>query len=84
MRANPNIKKLYDQCESTEHFWCNIMHFNPNIAKIALRKILPYATTVMVERGFSGMNDLKTSDPHTTSDYGTRDTRMSFRSQATF
>ena len=62
MRANPDIKKLYDQCESTEHFWCNIMHFNPNIAKIALRKILPFATTVIVERGFIRMIGLKTNN----------------------
>ena len=62
MRAKPEIKKLYDQRESTEQFWCNMMHSYPNIAKVALRKILPYATTVMVERGFSGLNDLKTNN----------------------
>ena len=46
--------------QSLNKFWCGMLALYPNVAKLALKVLLPFATTYLCESGFSALVVLKT------------------------
>ncbi|CAB4023565.1 SCAN domain-containing 3-like [Paramuricea clavata] len=59
MRADNCAKDVFSRSPLST-FWCIMRHDYPNLAKIALKKLLPYPSTYLCESSFSTMTAMKT------------------------
>jgi hypothetical protein len=59
MRADNCAKDVFSRSPLST-FWCTMRHGYPNLAKIALKKLLPYPSTYLCESSFSTMTAMKT------------------------
>ena len=60
MRASKIIKMKFDSIMHLATFWCAQLKMFPQLAKSALKILVPFATTYLCETGFSTLVNIKT------------------------
>jgi len=59
IRSNARIQMEFEKFD-LEQFWCGQFERYPELAKVALQILLPFATTYLCEMGFSSLLHIKT------------------------
>ena len=60
LQNDSTAKDLFDD-NTVKEFWIHLIGSYPNVAKVALRSVLPFVSTYLCESGFSTMLHIKTA-----------------------
>ncbi len=59
LKSDSRLKELFSSCPISS-FWAALMQEYPELCDVALKILLPFASTYLCEAGFSKMTALKT------------------------
>ncbi len=59
LKSDSRLKELFSSCPLSS-FWAALMQEYPELCDVALKILLPFASTYLCEAGFSKMTALKT------------------------